>query len=672
VGPLRPDRGLGRGLSAGLQWAFALAALALVATVVLAALAEYRAEWRVWQRRFASLPSRATQTSAVSDEAESPGIQQIWLPDIDRVDRCTSCHLGMTEASLQGAPRPFRSHPGRWLETHRPDRFGCTSCHGGRGEATTFRGAAHHGEGDGAEPIASWELMEARCGSCHRERQPKAAPWLSRGRAIIADRNCTACHELPGYSTAEVRAPRLDGLAQKVRPAWLRAWLKQPRAYYPKTRMGEFRLSDRDIEALTAFLLGQPDQASLALDTGDWTKASAEKGGEIFRRSRCVTCHEVNGRGGTVGPALTHVGSKDSRDWLYSWVRDPHRFQPKTLMPHFRFSDQEALDLAAYLSTELAEPPPDFTASEARPRPELAREGRQVFEKRGCYSCHDLEGFPKLARIGPKLVGVGDRVLEAAPLAARGLVQSLPNWIYTKVRTPDAVLEGARMPTFGFSEEDGAALAVALLSLRAKEMPPARTTQDPVRSVYEPQGEFGALVRRYRCLSCHMVQGTGGTLSTVVFDRIGSQLRREHILSFVQKPYGIRVGLAERMPQLNVSPEEARTIADYLSQVMVDDAVEGTVPSDAATLARGRELFERDGCLACHIAGEKGGGYVGPELNGMAARLKPGWTVAWLMSPQKWKPGTLEPDRALSRKDAEALAAYVLSLPARKAKVARP
>ena len=93
------------------------------------------------------------------------------------------------------------------------------------------------------------------------------------------------------------------------------------------------------------------------------------------------------------------------------------------------------------------------------------------------------------------------------------------------------------------------------------------------------------------------------------------------------------------------------------------------MPSDAATVARGKQLFAAHGCAACHIAGEKGG-YVGPELNGSAARLKPGWAVAWLMAPQRWKPGTLEPDRGLSRPDAEALAAYVLSLPARKAKAA--
>ena len=660
-------KGLGQGISPGLLAVFALASMALAVTIVWAVVTEGRAEWRLLQHRYASLEPR----EAAGEEGGAAGLQQIWLPDLDRVDRCTSCHLGISTPEHQDAPQPFRAHPGRWLEIHRPDRYGCTSCHGGQGEATTYRGAAHRPIPYWPEPMASRELMEARCGTCHRERRPKGTDWLARGRALMADRNCVACHEVPGHDVAEVRAPRLDGLALKVPPSWLRGWLKKPKSYLPKSRMGDFRLSERDVEALTAFLL-QP-HGQLPLDRADWSKADPEKGGELFRASRCVTCHEVNGRGGTLGPALTHVGAKASRDWLYSWIRDPHRFQPKTLMPRFRFTDEQARDLAAYLSSEFGDPPRDFVGSDAPPSASLAKEGRGIYEKRGCYSCHELEGFPSLARIGPKLGAIGDRVLEPAPLAARGIEATLPNWLFTKVSGPERVLESARMPTFGFGEDEAAAVTVALLSLRAREAPPGRTTRDPAPVPYEPQGEFGALVRRYRCLSCHTIRGsghvtaTGAPLSTVALDRIGSQLTRAHLEHFIARPYGVRVGLQERMPHLNVLPEEARTLAQYLSTVMVDDALEKAVPTDPATVARGKELFERHGCIACHIAGEKGG-YVGPELNGSGARLEPGWAVAWLLEPERWKPGTLEPDRGLTRPEAEALAAYVLSLPARKAK----
>jgi mono/diheme cytochrome c family protein len=223
------------------------------------------------------------------------------------------------------------------------------------------------------------------------------------------------------------------------------------------------------------------------------------------------------------------------------------------------------------------------------------------------------------------------------------------------------------MPTFGFAPQEAAAVAVALLSLKKEPLPATRTMRDPGRSLYEPQGEFGALVRRYRCLSCHEIQGTGGTLSTVILDRIGSQLQRDYIEQYVQKPIAVRVGLQERMPHLNVAPEEARVLADYLSTVMLDDTLHDDVPSDAETVSRGKELFDRHGCVGCHIVGNRGG-FVGPDLNGSGARLRPGWTVAWLLDPERWKPGTLQPDHGLTREEAEALTAYTLSLPARKGK----
>ena len=547
---------------------------------------ERRVDWRVWQARFADLEGAGAPAGGNSDGER--GLRQIWLPALDRVDRCTSCHLGIANPEMTRAEQPFRAHGGRWLDAHRPDRFGCTACHGGQGEATTYRGAAHERIPFWPEPMVSRELMEARCGTCHRERQPRSARWLARGRALMTDRNCVACHELKDRSVSEVRAPRLDGLLVKVRPAWLRGWLTNPKGYLERSRMGDFRLKREEVEALTSFLL-QPHGVP-ALDVVDWSGADPERGGEIFRRSRCVTCHSVNGRGGTLAPDLGRVGEKVTRDWLYSWIRDPHRLQPKTLMPRFRFTDGEVRDLAAYIER-------DFTgardpgADDSLPDPALAPEGRRLFERRGCYSCHELEGIPSLPRIGPKLSGIGDRVLEPAPLVARGILPTLPNWIFAKVSHPDDVLKAARMPTFGFAPDEAAAVTVALLSQRAREVPAGWTTRDPVRPAYEPQGRFGALVRRYRCLSCHQIHGTGGTLSTVVLDRIGSQLRRDYIERFVQNPIGVRVSLPVRMPHLNVAPEEARVLADYLSTVMVDDSLEVDVPRDAATVARGRELF---------------------------------------------------------------------------------
>ena len=57
------------------------------------------------------------------------------LTGLQRVDRCTTCHLGVDDPTMKNAPEPFRYHEG--LGPHIPSRFGCTICHGGQGLATT-------------------------------------------------------------------------------------------------------------------------------------------------------------------------------------------------------------------------------------------------------------------------------------------------------------------------------------------------------------------------------------------------------------------------------------------------------------------------------------------------------------------------------------------------------
>jgi mono/diheme cytochrome c family protein len=185
-------------------------------------------------------------------------------------------------------------------------------------------------------------------------------------------------------------------------------------------------------------------------------------------------------------------------------------------------------------------------------------------------------------------------------------------------------------------------------------------------AAYEPQGEFGSLVRRYRCLSCHRIRDWGGDLSTVPLDRIGSQLQLSYLESYLENPGAVRVSLEERMPHFHMTSAEAHVLAAYFSGVLVDDALETAVSTSSERARQGQQLFERLGCRGCHIVRGQGG-YVGPDLSDGGRRLKPGWTVAWLLAPQKWKPGTLQPDYGLEPGEAQALTAYLMSLTIAKA-----
>jgi len=104
--------------------------------------------------------------------------------DIDRVDRCTTCHLGVDDPAFGQAAQPSGPTVGRGSNFHQPERFGCTVCHSGQGEATGFQSAAHRPVAQLPEPMRSSELMEADCGACHRERVPRQSALARRRPAL--------------------------------------------------------------------------------------------------------------------------------------------------------------------------------------------------------------------------------------------------------------------------------------------------------------------------------------------------------------------------------------------------------------------------------------------------------------------------------------------------------
>jgi cytochrome c2 len=368
-----------------------------------------------------------------------------------------------------------------------------------------------------------------------------------------------------------------------------------------------------------------------------------------------------------LGPELSRVGSKVRREWLFSFLKDPFRDQPETMMVHYRLSSDQIRDLVAYLSTELVDPEAPVAAPEiGYLDPKRVETGRAVFAKHGCYGCHRFSGMEGLGKIGPSLAGVGDRAVDEGARPAPQAPPTLPNWIFLKLRSPEVLADPSRMPTYNLSETEAAAATLALLSLRAADLPASRVTNEPPVAAYEPQGEFGSLVRRYRCLSCHRIRGWGGGLSTVPLDRIGSQLQGSYLQSYLENPGAVRVSVEERMPHFHMTSAEARTLADFFSTVFADDALEAEVAESPERARQGEQLFERLGCRGCHIVRGQGG-YVGPDLSDGGRRLKPGWTLAWLRTPQKWKPGTLQPDYGLTPDEAQALTAYLMSLTGTKA-----
>jgi mono/diheme cytochrome c family protein len=668
-----PDRSADR-----LWLAFALTSLAMLAVLAVSPVKDYFREYRRYQKEYRSL--LLGQAGSLQEvrraEAQEVGIRQIWIPEFgDRVDRCTTCHLGVEEAKLGKAPEPFRIHP---RTPHTPGdfgRFGCVACHQGQGRATTLK-EAHGSVRDWDAPLIPVRYTEAACGRCHLGESVPEASLLSAGRALMSRAGCYGCHKVAGREGWKTEAPGLNGLAEKTHPAWLRAWLKSPRSLRPATWMPDFHLTDGEVEALTDFLWSQPPLPGTDLGgEAEPSAGSAERGKILFSESRCISCHTVEGRGNGSAPELSGVGSKVSRRWLVAFLGDPEAFVPGTKMPRYHFTGQDRLDLAEYLMQEMTDASAPTPGPALRPARKSIEEGEELYRKYGCAGCHAIQGRSDVPQAGPELTGIGEKPAALLDFGRReDLPRRLPEWLAAKVASPRSFREGLRMPEFGFTPEQVEALVTALLSLSRSPIPETLRVA-PAGSRYAPPGRFGRLVSEYRCLSCHEVQGTGGDISTAPLGAEGSKVKEEWLKEYLLLPSALRPILVERMIPLRMPDEEAAFLAGFMENVYRDDRIPDEIfptgaPADQAE--RGRRLFfERYGCQACHQVGGKGG-YYGPLLDGAGSRLQSGWVFWWLKGPQRWRDDVREPDYGLDDGDARDLAAYIMSIPPPKPSAGGP
>jgi mono/diheme cytochrome c family protein len=173
---------------------------------------------------------------------------------------------------------------------------------------------------------------------------------------LIRDLRCFSCHEINGRGGD--MAPDLTWEGSSVQEQWLESFLRNPNTLRPALirRMPKFNLSDSEIKTLSSYIMTvyqtpQLDQSSApsAADT-----ASVERGRQIFySKYACQTCHIADYKTdkGYIGPALAEVGSRLTSAWILHYLKDPQKLRPGTLEPDQHISDDDARDLAAFLST---------------------------------------------------------------------------------------------------------------------------------------------------------------------------------------------------------------------------------------------------------------------------------------------------------------------------------
>jgi cbb3-type cytochrome oxidase cytochrome c subunit len=245
------------------------------------------------------------------------------------------------------------------------------------------------------------------------------------------------------------------------------------------------------------------------------------------------------------------------------------------------------------------------------------------------------------------------------------IVRNLVAYTQAKLTDPVSVNPAARMPQYHLNPADLDALTTALLAMTGTPSTSGieRLVVHRTEAAFRPAGRFGEVYERYKCYVCHQFNGYGGTLAPdLSFE--GSRARRAWMIDFLKNPQTLRPTLIFRMPQFNMTTEEASILADFLGMVFQSSAVSPVDEKEFTPelAVRGKQLYEvKYQCQSCHTIGS-GGGYVGPNLNNLGNWMTAGWIAAWLKDPQALVPGAIEPKRAFANDEIKALTAYLLTL----------
>jgi mono/diheme cytochrome c family protein len=415
------------------------------------------------------------------------------------------------------------------------------------------------------------------------------------------------------------------------------------------------------------------------------------RGRELLTQLNCQGCHKLNDVDRPMlGPDLSSVGYKVTREWIYKWLKEPrtvvdkdgnvtangYENESEPRMPKFRLKDEEIKALSGFLSVQRAKPLENYKINPAvvatwSKKPDLMAQGEVRFRQMMCTTCHSLAvtraGETKMigGEIGPELTKVGSKVNE--------------EWLVAWLWNPKSYLEHSNMPRYGWSDEDLYKVSQYVMNkltdsdLLTNVPQLGAATEDEIKTGKRLFVEKG-------CASCHGLNGVFpqkdfGPDLTALGAKNASELefsksKIEHnLVSYIQSKLQdpVSVNPAARMPQYNWEPADLDAVtAALLSQTgpAAASALQRLVlpKKDASFQPVGAfaQVYERYKCYACHRFNGYGG-TLAPDLSYEGSRAQKKWIADFLKNPQTIRPTLIlrMPQFNMSVKDAAIAAEYL-------------
>jgi mono/diheme cytochrome c family protein len=422
------------------------------------------------------------------------------------------------------------------------------------------------------------------------------------------------------------------------------------------------------------FLLDkQPlEEAKKTIDAMDPAQRKIDLGKRLVERYGCFGCHKIQGyeNANPIGTELSGSqawGSKDvdkldfgllhekvehSRNgWFQQKLADTRIFDegkvklPLELlkMPKFNLTKDEISDIAVFIQSLVTDKITPEIAERLSPAQQRVEKGRKLVQHYNCRGCHELEYFG--GDIQQHIVGVkladgspGEDSEYYPPLLNGEGFKTQPEWLFEFLRAPVPLRPWlkARMPTFGFTDEEANAIVTFFNHQEIWQ-----NAAD--RDLWQKQ------------VAAYVAKNPAYDFEKLAEGRFLSDEDRAKLSPQEQKL------LTEYESLTNDQKAERRSLRDmavarlYRSQggkflfdlewpyrARWDDELKGN------DLTEARQLF-KDGyqCLRCHptsLVKAPAGGGLAPNLALAQKRLRSDWIPLWLQNPQALQPGTKMPN----------------------------
>ncbi len=623
--------------------------LSSLVTLVLLVMAAYQENFTgEWRKHQAAYRSHLLKTApGETARAYKVGFQQIFLPDLDRVDRCVSCHTGIDNPAMAEAEQPLRTHPGTIFEHHPLDKFGCTVCHDGQGRAVD-RDTAHGDVAHWLHPLLKGKTVYRNCGRCHYENDLFGAEndlyaksgepnplnqaeltafvpggkSIARGKQLVQQMGCLGCHTYRGRGG--VLGPEITYTGDKgvhdfdfthiqgehtVRQ-WLVEHFKRPSEISPGSLMPELELNEGQIQDLTEYMLSLRKKSMSAAYTPVPPRDVSEvAGGQQLYSMFCSACHGRDGAGSTVRdpllaadvdaptelmvPSLNHPDTLAvaSDDYLASILS---KGRPETSMIAWGNPNEgglltEEIDQIVNYMRSWQPPRPDEMAVSASRG--VASIGRSLY-RQSCAACHDSTGK---GGIGPSLNSPSFLAVASDEFLAKTIVDGRPN---------------TAMP--GWREYSSQQISDLVAFMRSWS--DHQSNRQTVLALLDSPGEkgisatIGRTLYRANCVTCHGASGEGD---------LGPSLSTQEFLTLVDNN-SLYETISKGRPSTGMPAWRQFSNEDIASMILYIRTWQQEESRSLSSLPvtgdwdTGEILYSGQ-CSSCHGVFAEGG--VGPQLN---------------------------------------------------------